>query len=80
MQIAIDFFEMGIAQTRRWIANQHPEFSEDEITLEYVRLEHYLPGHIKEVQWQHFQCHTSAYPPGLGQALSPHDGNKRLDL
>lgn len=54
-QLTAEFFDLGITQTRRWIAQQHPEFGEREITLEYIRIVHYLPGHIDEAKWLHIE-------------------------
>lgn len=55
MQIAAEFFDLGVNQTRAWIKREHPEFTETEITLEYVRLTHFLPGHMKPEHWAHFE-------------------------
>ena len=44
MRIALDFANLSIGQTREWIKNSNPNFSELEITLEFVRLMYYETG------------------------------------
>lgn len=53
--IALDFANMGIDQTMQWIKSEHPEFSELEVRLEFVRLMSYKTGKISEEHWQHFK-------------------------
>lgn len=55
LRIAEQFAAMGVERTRQWIKEQHPEFSEREVTLEFVRLEYYETGGMKEEHWQHFR-------------------------
>ncbi len=50
-QIALDFANMAVDRTREWVKSQHPEFSEREITLEYVRLIHFESGDLPEKTW-----------------------------
>jgi len=47
-KIALDFANMGIDQTHRWIKEQHPEFSDLEVRLEFVRLMYYETGRMEE--------------------------------
>lgn len=55
MKIALDFANMGIDQTRKWIKTQHPHYSEQEITLEFVRLLYYKTGEMSEEYWLFYQ-------------------------
>lgn len=55
LKIALDFANMGIDQTFSWIRSQHPEFSELEIRMEFVRLMYYQTGEINEAHWMHFK-------------------------
>lgn len=54
-KIALDFANMGIDQTHRWIKEQHPEFSDLEVRIEFVRLMYYETGRMEEEHWQHFK-------------------------
>ncbi len=54
-EITIQFADFALHQTRDWIKRNHPEFSELEVTLEYVRLIHFESGAIPEKQWKYFQ-------------------------
>lgn len=55
MKIALQFANFGIERSRKWIHARHPEFSEPEITLEFVRLFYYETGEMSEAQWQFYQ-------------------------
>lgn len=55
MRIALDFANMGIAQTRSWITEQNPHLSEPEVNLEFVRLMYYESGQMNEENWLHFK-------------------------
>jgi hypothetical protein len=55
LKIALDFANMGIAQTRAWIKRNHPGFSELEITLEFVRLIHFEEGNLDKDTWLYFK-------------------------
>ncbi len=55
MKIALDFANMGIDRTRQWIKEQHPNYSELEVTLEFVRLMYYEKGEMREAQWTFFK-------------------------
>ncbi len=55
MKIALDFANMGIDRTRQWIKEQHPNYSELEVTLEFVRLMYYEKGEMQEAQWTFFK-------------------------
>ncbi|MDX2285688.1 MAG: hypothetical protein NW241_16085 [Bacteroidia bacterium] len=72
-QLTAAFFELGITRTRDWIARRHPAFNEAEITLEYIRLMHYEPGHISEDQWRHVPRIIQAQLPPGGTAASPQE-------
>ncbi len=54
-KIALDFAEMGIEQTRKWIKEKNPGYSEKEITLEFVRLMYYEAGEMPEEVWQFYR-------------------------
>jgi len=51
LKIALDFANMGIDRTRQWIKEQHPNYSELEISLEFVRLMYYEKGEMTEAKW-----------------------------
>lgn len=55
LQIALDFGNMAITRTREWIKSKHPEFSEREITLEYVRLIHFESGELPAKTWHFYK-------------------------
>ena len=55
MKIALDFANMGIDQTRNWIKLNNPNFSEIEVSLEFVKLIYYEPGLMNETQWQFYK-------------------------
>ena len=55
LSIALNFADMGVDQTFAWIRSNHPEFSELEIRLEFVRLLSYERGKITEEHWKHFK-------------------------
>lgn len=55
LAIALDFANLGVDQTMAWIRSNHPEFSELEVRLEFVRLLSYKRGKISEEHWQHFK-------------------------
>lgn len=54
MQIALDFGNLGVDQTRNWIKQNNPGFSELEITLAFVRLIYFETGQMSEKQWAFF--------------------------
>lgn len=54
-KIALDFANFGVDQTQKWIKSKHPEFSELEVRLEFVRLMSYETGRISEEHWHHFK-------------------------
>ncbi|MEM6320119.1 MAG: hypothetical protein AAF960_20780 [Bacteroidota bacterium] len=51
MKIALDFANFGIERIRNWIKENHPNFSELEINLEWVRLMYYEKGEMSEEMW-----------------------------
>ena len=53
LQIALEFTNMGFERTFEWIRSTHPEFSEWEVKLEFVRLMYYESGEMSEEHWQH---------------------------
>lgn len=55
-EIALQFAEMGIAQTRKWIKKNNPHFTEMEITLEFVRITAFETGRISPEHWAHFKA------------------------
>lgn len=54
-KIALDFANTGISQTFAWIRSTHPEFSELEVRLEFVRLLYYETGKIRQEHWDHYK-------------------------
>ena len=54
MKIALDFANLGIDRTRAWIKENNPNFSENEVTLEFVRLIYYNTGEMPETQWNFY--------------------------
>lgn len=54
MELATQFFNFGVLGTRKWIKEQHPSFSELEVTLEFVRMS-YEAGEMEDWQWKHFE-------------------------
>ncbi|MEM9931134.1 MAG: hypothetical protein AAF840_15050, partial [Bacteroidota bacterium] len=54
MELATSFFNFGINNTRAWIKEQNPSFSELEVTQEFVRMS-FETGEMEEWQWKHFQ-------------------------
>ena len=55
LKIALDFANMGIDQTRSWIKKNHPEFSDLEVTKEFVRIQYYETGQMNKATWDFFQ-------------------------
>ena len=54
-RLALEFASLGVEQTRAWIKQQNPAFSDLEITLEYVRLIYVGNGEMNQEQWSFFQ-------------------------
>lgn len=55
LQIALDFANMGVDQTRSWIKENNPNYSDLELTLEFVRLMYYKTGEMEDTQWFYFK-------------------------
>lgn len=55
LQIALDFANMGVDQTRAWVKERNPNYSSLELTLEFVRLMYYEKGEMEEKQWLFFK-------------------------
>ncbi|GEM_PF-579447 len=55
LKIALDFANMGINQTHDWIKSNHPEFSELEVRMEFVRLLYYETASISEKHWEYYK-------------------------
>ncbi|MCF8413321.1 MAG: hypothetical protein K9G44_07905, partial [Melioribacteraceae bacterium] len=55
LRIAIDFANSGVNQTREWIKKKNQNFSELEITLEFVRVMYYETGEMKEEIWRFYK-------------------------
>lgn len=55
MKIALDFANLGVDQTRNWIKETHPSYSELEINLEFVRLIYFETGEMPEEQWNFYK-------------------------
>ncbi len=54
-KIALDFANMGVNQTFAWIRSKHPEYSELEVRLEFVRLMYWEAGKMTPAHWEHFK-------------------------
>lgn len=54
-KLALEFAEYGIQGTRDWIRKNHPEYSELEVRLEFIRLAYYETGKLSDSHWQHCQ-------------------------
>jgi hypothetical protein len=50
-KIALDFANLGVERTREWIKENHPNYSDLEITLEFVRLTYYETGQMNKETW-----------------------------
>lgn len=55
MKIALDFANLSVDQTRKWIKESNPSFSELEVSLEFVRLMYYEKGEITEKHWTFYK-------------------------
>ena len=55
IKIATDFANLGINRTRAWIREKHPNISELELNLEFVRLMYYEGGSMNETEWAFFE-------------------------
>ena len=55
MKIALSFANLGISRTREWIKSTNPNYSKQEITLEFVRLMYYKTGQMTEDQWNFYK-------------------------
>lgn len=55
IKIALDFANLGVDRTRQWIKESNPNYSDLEITLEFVKLIYYDTGQMKEDKWRHFK-------------------------
>ena len=55
INIALDIANFSVNQTRDWIKNSNPEYSELEINLEFVRLMYYERGEITEEHWEFYK-------------------------
>lgn len=55
MKIALDFANLSVDQTRKWIKKTNPNFSELEINMEFVRLMYYDKGEISEDHWNFYK-------------------------
>ena len=55
MNIALDFANLSIVQTREWIRKSNPHFSELEVNLEFVRLMYFETNQMTEKQWEFYK-------------------------
>ncbi|MCB0651893.1 MAG: hypothetical protein KDC85_11510 [Saprospiraceae bacterium] len=55
MKIALDFANMGIDQTRKWLREKYPNISDLELNLEFVRLIYYEGGTMSEELWRFYE-------------------------
>jgi len=51
MKIALDFANLGVDGTREWIKTSHPNYSEMEVSLEFVKRMYFETGEMSEEQW-----------------------------
>lgn len=55
MKIALDFANLGVDRTRKWIKENNPSYSELEVNLEFVRLIYFETGEMTEKQWSFYK-------------------------
>jgi len=55
LKIALDFANMSVDRTRNWIRENHPNYSELEVNLEWVRLMYFEQGEMSEEQWAFYK-------------------------
>lgn len=55
MKIALDFANMSVDRTRDWIRENHPNYSELEVNLEWVKLMYFEQGEMSEAQWEFYK-------------------------
>ena len=55
MKIALDFANMSVDRTRNWIRENHPNYSELEVNLEWVRLMYFEKGEMSKEQWEFYK-------------------------
>lgn len=55
MDIALNFANLGVNQTRAWIKRNNPSYSELEVKLEFVRLMYYEQGKMSDQSWEYFK-------------------------
>ena len=55
MKIALDFANLGVNKTREWIKQTNPNYSELEVTLEFVKLMYYQTGQMAEEKWDFYK-------------------------
>ena len=55
MKIALDFANLGVNRTREWIKQTNPNYSELEVTLEFVKLVYYQTGKMAEDKWNFYK-------------------------
>ena len=60
MNIALEFANMGVVRTREWIKENHPTFSDLEVSLEFVRLMYVETGEMSEKQWGFYRSRMQA--------------------
>lgn len=56
MDIALSFANLGVNQTREWIKRSHPNYSDLEVKLEFVRLMYFEQGKMSEQSWEYFKA------------------------
>ena len=55
MSIALDFANLGVDRTREWIKENNPDYTDLEVSLEFVRVMYYRTGQMKEEIWQFYK-------------------------
>lgn len=55
LRIALDFANLGVNRTREWIKQNNPNYSELEVTLEFVKLMYYQTDQMAEEQWNFYE-------------------------
>ncbi len=54
MNIALNFANLGVNQTRAWIKKSNPNYSELELNLEFVKFMYYETNEINEEHWRFY--------------------------
>ena len=53
--IALEFANLSVNRTRAWIKKENPNFSELEVSLEWVKLMYYERGEMSQATWEFYK-------------------------